>query len=61
VEDLAFYEIVQDKNQNYLKTKGQEARLLPLEGMPLLDMDHLEAVDILDDVPAAPMQFLENL
>lgn len=61
VEDLPFYEIVQDKNQNYLKTKGHEARLLPLEGMPLLDMDHLEAVDILDDVPAAPMQFLETL
>ena len=60
-EDLPFYEIVQDKNQNYLKERQQEVRPLPLEGMPLLDKTNLDAVDITDDLPPAPMEELTEI
>ena len=60
-EDLPFYEIVQDKNQNYLKERQQEVRTLPLEGMPLLDKTNLDAVDITDDLPPAPMEELTEI
>lgn len=58
-EDLPFYEIVGDKQESYLKEQTQEARFLPLEGIPLLDTDHLDVVEVLDDTPAAPMAELK--
>ena len=54
-EDLAFYEIVKDQNQSYLKETHQETRMLLPEGMPLLDLNALEC---LDDLPAGPMENL---
>ena len=57
-EDLAFYEIVRDTRQSYLKEVHQEEKLLPLEGMPLLDAAHLDAIEMLDDLPAGPMEVL---
>ena len=59
-EDLAFYEIVRDQTQSYLKTHSQEMNTMPLEGMPLLDMGHLDVVDIPDDIPALPMAELKD-
>ena len=58
-EDLPFYEIVRDSQESYLKEQTQEAKFLPLEGIPLLDTDHLDVVEALDDSPAAPMEQLE--
>lgn len=60
-EDLPFYEIVRDTTQSYLKDTRAEPKPAPLEGMPLLDAGNLDLVDILDDIPAAPMETLENL
>lgn len=60
-EDLPFYEIVRDAGQSYLKDTRPEPRSMPLEGMPLLDAQHLDLVDILDDFPVAPMGSLEEL
>ena len=60
-EDLPFYEIVGDDQERYLKEQKQETKFLPLEGIPLLDTDHLDVVDVLDDIPAAPMAELEKL
>lgn len=58
-EDLPFYEIVGDKQESYLKEQTQETRFLPLEGIPLLDTDHLDVVEVLEDTPAAPMAELK--
>ena len=60
-EDLPFYEIARDLTQSYLQEKKAEPKPQPLEGMPLLDAEHLEPIDVLDDSPASPMQTLENL
>ena len=46
---------------NYLKERQQEVRTLPLEGMPLLDKTNLDAVDITDDLPPAPMEELTEI
>ena len=50
-----------DDQERYLKEQKQETKFLPLEGIPLLDTDHLDVVDVLDDFPAAPMAELEKL
>jgi DNA phosphorothioation-dependent restriction protein DptH len=60
-DDLPFYEIVRDDGQSYLKERHQEVRLLPLEGMPLLDMANLDTVDITEDITALPMAELTDL
>ena len=58
-EDLPFFEIIRDKNQSYLKENRPEPKLLPLEGMPVLDAAHLDVVELLDELPAAPMEPLK--
>ncbi len=60
-EDLPFYEIVKDTRQSYLIEQGQEAKAIALEGMPLLDMTHLDALELPDDTPAVPMAELTEL
>ena len=54
-EDLPFFEIVKDTAQSYLKEQSQEIRAFALEGMPVLDMSHLDALELEVDAPAAPM------
>lgn len=58
VEDLPFYEIVGDRNQGYLRENRQEFKPQMLEGMPLLDMAHLEMLDEPEDAAAGPMEIL---
>ncbi|MBE6921590.1 MAG: hypothetical protein E7465_00215 [Ruminococcaceae bacterium] len=60
-EDLPFYEIARDAAQSYLREKTAEAKSQPLEGMPLLDAAHLDAVDLAEELNAEPMQALEDL
>ena len=60
-EDLPFYEIVRDRNQSYLIFQRQELKPMTLEGMPVLDAAHLNVVDLMDEIPPAPMaELTEN-
>ena len=57
-DDLPFFEIQGDQTQSYLRENSQELRFQLPEGMPLLDMDHLESLDQPEDLTVGPMETL---
>lgn len=59
--DLPFYEIAADAAQSYLIPEHIAPAPEPLEGMPLLDFNDLEALGTLDDEITGPMGLFDGL
>jgi DNA phosphorothioation-dependent restriction protein DptH len=60
-EDLPFYEIAEDAAQSYLVEEKKDAEPVPLAGMPVLDVGHLDDLVVLEDMPAGLVDLMDDL
>ena len=61
MDNLPFHDISADTAQTYLKEPAPEREEDPLAGMPELDVTHLEAFDIEEDIQLETLDIFEEL